>query len=154
MITMITFLESAHWNTCIYWTKLKSNTYLRYSLKNVCLCSLVSPAQRPKNRDFRINTIFYIIFWKLEIILMQSDQEERSNPICEVISFDGRAGPKVSDFFEEILGFRGSIPNGGIIYPRTTILKFIQRSSYPGRRMKLMKRVSPPGYWISILSYE
>ena len=70
------------------------------------------------------------------------------NPICEVISFDGRAGPKVSDFFEEILDFRGSIPNGGTIYPRTTILKFIQRSSYPGRRMKLMKRVSPrdPGF--------
>ena len=59
MITMITFLESAHRNTCIYWRKLKSNTHLKYSLKIVYLCSLISPAQRPKNRDFRINTIFY-----------------------------------------------------------------------------------------------
>ena len=79
MITMITFLESAHRNTRIYWRKLKSNTYLKYSLKIVYLCSLISPTQRPKNRDFRINTIFYMIFWKLEMILMQSDQEERSS---------------------------------------------------------------------------
>ena len=54
-----------------------------------------------------------------------------SNPICEVISFDGQAGPKVSDFFEEILDFRGSIPNGGIIYLRTTILKFYSTINLP-----------------------
>ena len=63
----------------VYWRKLKSNTYLKYSFKIVYLCSLISPAQRPKNRDFRINTIFHMIFWELEMILMKSDQEERSN---------------------------------------------------------------------------
>ena len=62
MKEMIIFLESDHRNTYTYWRKLKFNTYLKISFKIVCLYSLISPAQRPKNRDFRINTIFHMIF--------------------------------------------------------------------------------------------
>ena len=71
----------------------------------------------------RILISFLDVSW--EICSSRDNFSRTLRPLSMSIKRGGKNRPEVRDFFDEILDFRGSIPNGGIIQSRTTILEVI-----------------------------